>query len=486
MKFQTLAALALAALSLAACDDSTDSIGDAITDKVDILTVTDSSFTATTKTVMADSVYSRSAYPYLGRVVDPETNALVTGNAMMQFQTFSNPGFIAESKIKTTDSYGRKVPAATYLQLYFSTFYGDSTAPQKLRVYELDKPMPETTKYYSNFDPQERGYVRKGGYEVSHNFTIADLSLSDSVRNSNGTTHGISIPLNDPYTAKDGTKYSSFGSYLMTMYRNHPEYYANQNQFLKHVLPGFYIKTVGGKGAMVKIMAGWINMIQVKDSLVKVYDSTKKDSVWETQQFSTSAYVSMTPEVLQTNVITNGSELKDVAADNSCSYLKTPAGLFTEVTLPVEEIYNGHATDSINSVKLTLPCLNSNRANRYSAYTLPKANYLLILPESKMKSFFENNELPDGATAFTTSYSSSKNAYTFNNISGLIKYMYRHKDEEGYNKAIIVPVSVSTTKTSSGTTVINKVTNDMSLTSTRLQGGSTPLKITAVYSHFAK
>ncbi|WP_028909941.1 DUF4270 domain-containing protein [Prevotella sp. AGR2160] len=486
MKYKTLAALMVAALSLSACDDTTDSIGGSITDKVDMLTVTDSSFTATTQTVMADSVYSRSFSPYLGRVVDPETNALVTGNAMMQFQTFANPGFIAENKLKTTDSYGRKVPAATYLQLYFTTFYGDSTAPQKLRVYELDKPMPETTKYYSNFDPIEKGYVRTGGYTVDHNFTIQDLSLSDSVRNSNGETHAISIPLNKAYTAKDGTKYSSFGSYLMTMYRKHPEYYANQNKFLKNVLPGFYVKTIGGSGAMVKIMAGWINMIQVKDSLVKVYDSTAKDSVWETQQFSTSAYVSLTPEVLQTNVITNGSELKDIAADNSCSYLKTPAGLFTEVTLPVEEIFNGHETDSINSVKLTLPCLNSTRANRYSPYTLPKANYLLILPVSKLKSFFENNELPDGDLSHTTNYSSSTNGYTFYNISGLVKYMHHHKGETDWNKAIIVPVTVSTTTTSSGTTVINKVTNDMSLTSTRLQGGTTPLKVTAVYSHFAK
>ena len=47
------------------------------------------------------------------------------------------------------------------------------------------------------------------------------------------------------------------------------------------------------------------------------------------------------------------SVLKQLAAEKEHTYLKTPAGLCTEITLPLEELYNDHKTDTLNSVSLT-------------------------------------------------------------------------------------------------------------------------------------
>ena len=52
--------------------------------------------------------------------------------------------------------------------------------------------------------------------------------------------------------------------------------------------------------------------------------------------------------------------LEDLVNDNSCTYLKSPAGIFTEVTLPVDEISQAHANDSLLSVSVTFNRQNSN------------------------------------------------------------------------------------------------------------------------------
>ena len=47
-----------------------------------------------------------------------------------------------------------------------------------------------------------------------------------------------------------------------------------------------------------------------------------------------------------------GSISINLREDNTCTYLKTPAGIFTEVTLPVDEISTSHSTDSLLTAKI--------------------------------------------------------------------------------------------------------------------------------------
>lgn len=67
----------------------------------------------------------------------------------------------------------------------------------------------------------------------------------------------------------------------------------------------------------------------------------------------------------------------------------------------------------------------------------------------------------------------------------MITYMYNNKDRsEDWNKVVIIPVTLTTN--SSGQVL--KVVHDMSLTSTRLVGGSEnkngDIKLEVVYSRF--
>ena len=125
-----------------------------------------------------------------------------------------------------------------------------------------------------------------------------------------------------------------------------------------------------------------------------------------------------------------------------------------------------------------------------SKYTLGAPNTLLMLPKSDAKAFFENNRTADYKTSFLASYNSSTNTYTFDNIGTLIKNLYDKADRSNseWNKVVLIPVSVSY-DTSSGVTELISVSNDMSMTSTRLVRGDDDTKnskitISVIYSKF--
>ena len=89
----------LAALFVVSCDDTTDNIGSSLTDNVDKLNVMTDTFNVTTRSIVADSVLSRSITGYLGMVRDPETGAYTTSNFMTQFYTPENFAFPEKQNI---------------------------------------------------------------------------------------------------------------------------------------------------------------------------------------------------------------------------------------------------------------------------------------------------------------------------------------------------------------------------------------------------
>ena len=185
-----------------------------------------------------------------------------------------------------------------------------------------------------------------------------------------------------------------------------------------------------------------------------------------------------TEEVLQTTRIENDKQkIKSLVADNTCTYLKTPAGIFTELTLPIDQILPGHEKDSLNTAKIVIPRINNETKSDF-AFAAPST--LLMIPRDSLYTFFEHNQLVNNRSSFTaTNNVSSQNSYTFNNISQLINLMNANRSSENWNKVVLVPVTIDAS---------GKVSHNMSLNSTRLVGGSenpySPIKITVIYSQF--
>lgn len=470
-----IASLLLATLIFCACDDTTDEIGTSLINRMDNLQVSTDTFTVTTRSIAADSVLSRNTIGYIGKVRDPETGAYITGNFMTQFHTLENYEFPAANRIESRIN-GEIVADSCEIRLYYTDFYGDSLATMTLIAHEMSKPMEEGTRYYSNFDPKENGYIRgTEGIHLNKTYTLCDLNVDISERQESDYTNNIKISLNEPYTDRDGNTYNNFGTYLMRKYYEDPTNYKNSYNFVHRLVPGFYFENVSGLGSMAYISVCQLNVYFR-------YDNGDSISV------GTSSFAG-TEEVLQTSKLTNDKEsIKRLLTDNTCTYLKTPAGIFTEMTLPVEDIIRGHETDSINIAKVSLQRINGGNSDEY---TLDIPQTLIMIPTDSIHSFFDNNEIANYKTSFLATYNSSSNAYTFNNIQSLIRYMHNLRQQgnasENWNKVVIIPVT-TTYNTTGQTNELTKVVHDMSMTSTKLVGGSAnpngPIKLSVIYSKF--
>lgn len=481
-----LTVLVIAALTFAACDDTTEGIGGSITNKIDNINISNSAFNVTTKSIVAGAVLSRNNTGLIGKMKDPETGNYVKGDYMTQLSVLPTFSVDTLDYIKQANK-GSIEADSCYLLVSYNASYGDTIAPMKVTAYEMTKPMAEDKEYYSNYDAFEKGWVNENNQHWSSNYNLSNTS---DVKN-------FKIYLNKKYK-KDGKTYKNYGSYIMQTYAEHPEYFKTNYKFLHYVCPGFYIKNVGGTGNMAKI---WNTEL--------IFYWTRKKTINKDSTAVSIGYNRFdgTEEVLQLNKIENDTEnLKKLASKDQekCTYLKSPAGIFTEVTLPIEDIMKGHEKDTLNTATISFPRLNNE--NEDNPYNFATPSTILMVQKDSLKSFFEKSKLADNRTSYTASYSSTgtyKNAYTFQNIANLVSAMYKNKGKgENWNKVVLVPVNVITT-TQGYTTVISKINHDMSLASTRLIVGtddpnkdyttdektgkkvaSGPIRIKVIYSKF--
>lgn len=484
-----LTVLVIAALTFAACDDTTEGIGGSITNKIDNINISNSAFNVTTKSIVAGAVLSRNNTGLIGKMKDPETGNYVKGDYMTQLSVLPTFSVDTLDYIKQANK-GSIEADSCYLLVSYNASYGDTIAPMKVTAYEMTKPMAEDQEYYSDYDAFEKGWVSENNQHWSSNYNLSNTS---DVKN-------FKIYLNKMYT-KDGKTYKNYGSYIMQTYAEHPEYFKTNFKFLHNVCPGFYIKNVGGTGNMAKIWNTELIFYWTRHKTIK-----KKDGVTD----STVVGIGYnrfdgTEEVLQLNKIENDTKnLEKLASQEDWTYLKSPAGIFTEVTLPIDDIMKGHEKDTLNTATISFPRLNN--ADEDNPYNFATPSTILMVQKDSLQSFFEKSKLADSRTSYTTSYSSTgtyKNAYTFQNIANLVSAMYKNKGKgENWNKVVLVPVNVITT-TQGYTTVISKINHDMSLASTRLIVGtddpdkdytkdektgkkvaSGPIRIKVIYSKF--
>lgn len=461
---------------LTACDETTGTLGSSLTNTEDIVKVTDGTFKVTSRSVRLDSVYARSYLAYLGNVKDPETGVYVKGDFTTQFYLNSHYTF------GDKDSLANGIVAdSCRVMFYYNSFYGDSTNVMKATLCELAKPIEESKVLYSNFDPEKEGYVRTdNAIRKTISYSLADKNYTDSARNTSSYAKHITFNLNEPYTAKDGRVYSNYGTYIMAQTYEHPEYFKNSFTFAHNVCPGFYVKQQSGVGSMAQI---WTSQFEV------YYSAYSKDSLYHYKKIFAG-----TNEVTQSTSFSSDDQLLDqLAGDNTCTYLKSPSGICTELTLPVEDIIKGHENDTINSAKVVLKCFDSTSDNTH-AFAPPTT--VLMVQKDSLSSFFLNKKIANSRSSFLATYSSGQ--YSFGNIGQLVQTMYANlskvsdkeawiKEHPDWNKVYIIPVSASYT-TYSSTKYLTDITNDLSLSSVKLVGGSAntngDIEINIIYSKF--
>lgn len=453
-RFSISIVVTLLLLLTAACDDSTGNIGSSVTPTSDSLSIHTATYYARSRSVKVDSILAKTSTTYFGRFIDPETNTLFEADFMTQVNCFEG-GTVFPDAGKILGDTAERVE----LRLFFSSFFGDSLNAMKLEVYPLSEVIGEGEHYYTNIDPTCY-YDAEAAPIATKVFSAIDCTLKDSILNDENHYDNVCVTLP-----------RQIGTDIIRTYREHPEYFASATPFLEHVCKGFYIRCTQGNGTVL-----YLDQVNLNIS----FTLAENDSVY-TSQFVGSQ------EVLQVNrFLVEGTE--PLVADASCSRLKTPAGIFTEVELPVEEITA--ADDTINQAKIVFTAYNNTFEG--AAYPFATPSTLLMVRESKLTEFFENNELADNVTSFYTSFNKSYNQYEFNNIARLIAVMNSERkqwmnayadsypaataeeasaayaaEHPDWNKVLLVPVATLTDSNNS----IFAFRHDMKLGSVCLQGG---------------
>lgn len=476
---------------LLSCTEDTAAVGADIIPWEDNVSASQATYRATSKSVRIDSVLANTSDCYLGSIIDPETRSRTTCDFLAQFHVMESYLFPAKEKMVLNEQ-GRVEADSCDIRIYFDEYYGDSLASMKLLVQELDtnRVMEENVAYYTDIDPKD--YVST----TSDVRKAVTYSVYDQTKPNGGasSTYYRSIVVRLP---------ASYGSYILNSYYDNPEYFKNSYQFIHHVCPGFYFQTSGGVGSMVKVQVSALNVYFKYHTRNAAGNDTIVDGMQR---------MAATEEVIQNMHIDNSIPQDMLDGNAEYSYVKSPTGIFTQLTLPVNEIVAGeHHTDSINSVKISLRRYNNTNPNPHN---LKAPETILMVRADELFPFFEEERLSNSRDSYLATYTPGIGAYVFSNIAALVTQMKNERDKgagitpsdteaqrtakykqweathPNWNKVMLVPVkteySSSVNSYGLSTKKLLRVRNDFSMSSVRLEGGSAGVEVSVIYSKFSK
>lgn len=446
------------------CDDATTGIGDSTIAAGDSIPAGAAIYNVHTRSILADSVYARTSTAYLGKYTDP------------QFGEFS-ADFIAQFNCTDNFEFPETIQEITSInmRMFYDNYFGDSSNAMRMQIDTLDKVIPEKelSTFYTSVDPTQ--YYNESSNPVARKaFAARGASASDTTI---VNYDSFGNPTSYSYYWQDVKLPLTLGQHMFNKYKEDKNNYKNAEAFIKNVLKGFYVHCTHGDGTIL-----YINDMQLHLNFKYLIESSsgKVDSL-----VNGSTIFAATKEVIQANHFENSDRLKELVEEKDYTYLKTPAGIFTEVTLPVEEIAEMHLRDTLNAATITFTRYNEKTESKYPM-GIPQT--LLMVRKCDMHNFFEKNETYDGQTSFIAQYAGSSetaNTYSFPNISSLITQCINEKkagkNDADWNKVVLIPVK---TETDSNGSIIGLKSN-LDMESACLVGGEkNPIKMQILYTTF--
>ncbi|MDR1682890.1 MAG: DUF4270 domain-containing protein [Candidatus Symbiothrix sp.] len=382
------------------CDDSIDFIGMGVQPKGDRITARRDTILLTGKTVKADSIFAKTVNGLLGRFND-KVYYDITAGYLCQFVP-------PPASIFTKNDLDSLSFESIVLGIDYTTFTGDSLTPMEVTVYPLSKT-PESYPY-AYTDPAKALSFLSEYYNPKEiwgrkAYTAHDSNLPDTLSKS----LAVSLP-------------TSLGKRL---YKEYTENNCSISEaFLAEHLPGIYVASTFGSGCVLNIEHTAI-YVQCKRLFGKTVNG--EDSVGYK-----SITFDVTKEVIQINSYTgNDQKLTEENADKM--YIKTPTGIFSELTIPIEKIRTKVSQQKFSSVKLTLYADPQSEGNfpldipgtgKATPMQDALSKLLLINAEDNdtiINAFFENKQSVDNVTSYLTTFDSGTNTYTFANIANMIQ-----------------------------------------------------------------
>lgn len=460
MKFKTLYTLLFIAIVsvLASCNDTLDKVGFSIQPENDRVSVGVDTLLLSSRTVQIDSVFSRTKYPILGEYIDP-----VFGSIKSEYVgEFYYPG---DQQFKD----GANIDSVR-LTVSYTSMIGDSLAPMRLAVYKVVQELPKN-KDYTNFDPKTRSDM--SAPLGTQNFTGRNKTYHTETYYNGSTTQQVKI-----YEIHT-TLPKSIGQDFLNEYKKNNHGALQNTETFRKFFPGLYITTNFGNSTILNIN---LTSLSVYYNYLDPKGSSQKTDTIRTSEFR----LNITPEVTQINHIqNNNSQL--LTPNTNGTFVKSPAGVNTEITFPISKIYDKLKTRSLNQARFMVYA--QPEANQDEKVKLSPPDHLLLVNKDSLKSFFENRRLHDNVTSFYASFNPETYSYNFGNIAAMINY-YKKQNTNAFDLTYyLVPVDISFTTTggsyySQGTTTATAIYNQMKPSAAMLENKPEKLKLDIIYSSF--
>ncbi|BEG99165.1 DUF4270 domain-containing protein [Bacteroides sedimenti] len=465
----------LLVFSLFSCDDTTNTLGLSMMPDSDVIALGAKTFDVSTETVLAGPVYAKTSMGYLGKYTDPNFGSF-DADFLAQLTCTEQFEFPLERMVPVDPKAAQKEYEATAssINLYYTSFFGDSLNACRLSVYELNKELSKQNQdtYYTSIDPLQY-YDSSTGLIGKKAYTAVDLSVAESTRKS--STYYPSISLSYPLAKANS---------IIKLFQTSKAQGKNFKDEFAKAFKGLYVKCDHGDGTVLFIDQVHLNVsfkMYAADSLGK-FPIKRKQKGYETEDstYVTTAMFGSTKEVIQANRFTNDQKLEDLAKITDHTLIKSPAGLFTKVKLPIGQIANTLEKDTLNSVKLAFNAYNSQTSNQFG---MKAPQYLLLVRAKDMQKFFENNMLTDNITSYIATFSSSNNQYVFNNIKRLVTTCISENKSnispDLTEDMMLVPVAVTFDSNNS----MISIRHDLKPGYVQLKGGKdNKLKLEVIYS----
>jgi hypothetical protein len=408
-----ISGIILSTLILYGCNDEMGVVGSTIQPDGDKSVIFSDTFMLKASTQMYDSIYAKSMYGLLGELYDP-----MFGNLKSDYicQFYSEEGFrFAQTPL------GGEIDSID-LNIYYNkgNWIGDSLAPMQVKVYPIVKQLEKN--FYTNTDP--KGYADMQNPVGQQAYTPRDLHVKDSIWNLPTSDYGYYSPRIRVSLPK------ALGQKFYDETITNPSSFDTQKLF-NEFFPGLYVTNTFGSG----------NIIIVSNTILTIHyrymaesSSGAIDSVVNTNEIFT-----VTQEVIQLNNFYNTDISHLIEPNDAYTYMKTPAGIFTRLTIPSKEILSRIKGRRVNSFNLSLKAMPQEDW----AYTLTPPEYLLLLPEDSLVGFFSNGRLHNSITEYVSAKYTSL-IYDFGNLATLLNYLTNNEPDKEEINFLVIPIEMTT------------------------------------------
>lgn len=459
------ALIALLAITFFGCDDNTAGLGLGMFPGSDQnINGQLTTYDVTTESVPAGQIYAMSNIGYVGKFTDDLFGTYQAGflselnctKGMTFPGVYNGTAFDSKNKLTQTmvgedgDAKDKEDIEFVYegeegkskiignihtieLYLWYSSYFGDSLTASRLSVYELGGKDKETldkdNAYYTNIDPND--FYDPQNILGTKAYTAVDLSVKDSIRKLNTYVPSVHVSFNHDAAMRIGKKI------IKEAYKSGANFDRDK---LKEAFKGIYVKGDYGDGTILYIDDVQMNVVYKCYAIDSIKGTILPKQVVEEGESKDSTYYgyrmfNSTREVIQANSLDNDqAAIEKCIKDQDLTYIKSPAGIFTQVTIPVSEIAENLQGDTLNAVKLGIPIYNETNEKKFG---MTKPRSVLLIRKKYKDTFFEKNQLSDGTISSLFNYADntySFTQYTFNNITQMINNCLA--DREAAKKAL--------------------------------------------------